>query len=251
MLMSVVSPADVAAVYPELAGARVLVTGLTPSAGVDLARAFADHKALLVLQTPAETPEVTELVAFLAQSASEIRLYTDPLDNAEAAFTFAKTAAAAFGGLEAVINIVTLERHDFADLANAEDVERFIAAKLRPALEMTRVAANRMRLTLGSGLILNVVTAPSDLSAGEAALAGMVRAALAAMTRTEAEAWASQAIRINAIGPRARLPGDLPSGACLTSEPDLAALALHLASKKGRALTGLVFDAEGVAGRGC
>jgi 3-oxoacyl-[acyl-carrier protein] reductase len=251
MLMSVVSLADVASTYPEIAGARVLVTGLTPAAGVDLARAFADHKARLVLQTAAETPELTELAALLAQTASDIRLFTEPLDTPEAAHQFARSAAAAYGGLDAAINIVTVARRDLDGITSRDEIEAFVSKKLRTALELTRVAANRMRLTLGTGLVLNVVVAPSNLSASEAALVGLLRTALAAMTRAEAEAWANQAIRINAIGPRAALPGEPPSSACLTSEPDMAALALHLASKKGRQLTGHVFDAEGVAGRGC
>ncbi len=251
MLMSVVSHADVAEIYPELAGARVLVTGLTPAAGVDLARAFADHKARLVLQTPGETPETTELAALLAQTASEIKLFTDPLGSGDAAIAFAKTAAQAFGGLDAAINIVSIQSSDLAGLTTTADIEALVSAKLGPALEMTRVIANRMRLTLGTGLVLNVVVAPAARTGAEAALIGVLRATLAAITRAEAETWASQAIRINAIAPRIALPGETPSGACLTSEPDIAALALHLASKKGRQLTGHVFDAEGVAARDC
>ncbi len=56
-------------------------------------------------------------------------------------------------------------------------------------------------------------------------------------------------MRINAVAPRVAT-GAASAGACLTSEPDIAALALHLASKKGRNLSGHVFDAEGVA-QGC
>ncbi len=251
MLMSVVSHDDVAAVYPELAGARVLVTGLTAAAGVDLARAFADHKARLVLQTPDETPEITELAALLAQTASEIKLFVEPLGSGDGAVTFARTAAQAYGGLDAAINIVTISASDITGLATTADIEALVSAKLGPALEMTRVIANRMRLTLGTGLILNVIVAPAARNGAEAALIGVLRATLAAMTRTEAQTWAEQAIRINAIAPRVALPGERPSGACLTSEPDIAALALHLASKKGRQLTGHVFDAEGVAARDC
>jgi 3-oxoacyl-[acyl-carrier protein] reductase len=36
----------------------------------------------------------------------------------------------------------------------------------------------------------------------------------------------------------------------MTSEPEVAALALYLASKRGRNLSGHVFDAEGVAPHG-
>ncbi len=70
------------------------------------------------------------------------------------------------------------------------------------------------------------------------------------MTRGEAQAIAGDAVRVNAVGPKSTV-FDAASGACLTSEPDIAELTMYLASKKGRQLTGHVFDAEGVAARGC
>lgn len=251
MLMSAVSYADTAEIHPELAGARVLITGLTPAAGVDLARGFADHKAQLILQADLEAPEITELGVLLAQTATEIRLFTAPIAPGDEAVRFAQTAAQAFGGLDVAVNIVTVGRGELAGVASEADIEALVSRKLGAALEMTRVLANRMRLTLGTGLILNVVVAAPPAADAEAALISVIRAALAAMTRVEAGNWAGQDIRINAVGPRASLPGDPPSAVCLTSEPDIAALALYLASRKGRQLTGHVFDAERVASRGC
>ena len=70
------------------------------------------------------------------------------------------------------------------------------------------------------------------------------------MTRREAQTWADKGLRINAIGPRGAMD-EAQGGACLTSGTDIAALALYLASRKGRQLTGHVFDAEGVAANGC
>ena len=58
MLMSVIDDVRVMPAYPELAGKRVLITGLTSSCGVDIVRAFAEHKGRLVLQF-AEESEAT------------------------------------------------------------------------------------------------------------------------------------------------------------------------------------------------
>ena len=71
-----------------------------------------------------------------------------------------------------------------------------------------------------------------------------------ALTRGEAQKWAGQSVRINGIAPRAVLGAKVHTDAgedCISSEPDLAALALYLASEDGDALTGLIFDAEGTA----
>lgn len=251
MYMGVIGSTPENEILRELAGSRILITGLTANQGVDLARAFADIKTRLIVQTADFAPEVTELVAILSQSAAEIRLYTEQITAREAAVRFAQTAAQAFGGLDTVINLTSISRADMAGLQTEADVETLIAAKLSHITEITRVAANRMRVVLTEGLILNVLTMPRPANGREAAVAGIARTALAAITRGEANAWADQSVRINAIGPKTAAGSEPSTGACLTNEPDIAALALYLASRRGRTLSGHVFDSEGAAAHRC
>jgi 3-oxoacyl-[acyl-carrier protein] reductase len=103
-------------------------------------------------------------------------------------------------------------------------------------------------VVLNEGAILNVHSDAQQWR--EMAIASYARAALAAMTKSEAQTWASQGIRINAVGPRVLTSGGMTEGACLTNEPDVAALAIYLASRRGRGLSGHVFDSDGVALRG-
>lgn len=246
MFMSVIAPVPGVSVYPELAGARVLLTGIAEAAGVDTARAFADHKASLVLQSADTSPKMTELVSILAETATEIRFFNQPIGSDSV--RFAQTAAQAFSGLETVVNFISIEREEIAHLADLSEIEDFVSDKLDAALQITRVAANRMGLTWTEGSILNVILMPAPGNDREAMLAGLIRTALAAMTKGEAHALAGRAIRVNAIGPRSRVAAE-SAGACLTNGPEIASLALHLASKKGRQLTGHVFDAEQVVVR--
>jgi 3-oxoacyl-[acyl-carrier protein] reductase len=234
----------------ELDGARVLLTGLSASSGVDVARAFADIKARLIVHTTDLSPEVTALVALLSQSAREIKLYTDPITNADAAVRFAQTAAQAYGGLDAVINLSAISTAEMSGIASERGVEHLISKKLTPLAHLTGVTANRMRVVLNEGLILNVLTMPQLATGRETAIASYARTALAAMTKSEAHAWAGNGIRINAIGPRVAVTERPSEGACLTNEPDIAALAIYLASRRGRSLSGHVFDCDGVALRG-
>ena len=249
MYMSVVENKHGVKVYPEVAGSRVLITGVTPSLGVDLARAFADHKCRIAIQSPGAGPEVVALGGILAETALELKFFPDAFENADAAVRFTQSAIGAFGGLDTLVNLVEVTRADMGGRDSAEAIEDLVSEKLLAATLITRVAANRMRLTLGTGMILNVVRMPAPQNGAESAICSVMRGALAAMTRGEASQWADQAVRINAVGPRVD-QGVRSAGACLTSEPDIAALALHLASKQGRNLSGHVFDAEGVA-RGC
>jgi NAD(P)-dependent dehydrogenase (short-subunit alcohol dehydrogenase family) len=253
MYMSVIEKDPSAAVYPELAGARVLITGLSAGAGLDVARAFAEHGCRLVLQAEGDGPEITAIGEVLSQAdtgaSGEIKLFTDRLAIGEAAVKFAQTAAQAFGGLQVVVNLVSFSAADFAGAASMEEIESLVSTKLLPMTLLTRVVSNRMRLTMTEGLVLNVILMPEVMTAAERAVAGIARAAIAALTRGEAQQWAGEGLRINAIAP----PGivDMGGGACLDNEADIAALALHLASRRGKRLSGLVFDASGFAGRRC
>jgi 3-oxoacyl-[acyl-carrier protein] reductase len=226
----------------------VLITGLSPSCGVDVARKFADHRGRLVVHAAAASPELDAVTTMLAETASEVKLFTDACRDSDSSIRFAKAAAQAFGGLDVVVNLIPIGPADMRGRSDIAEVEDLVSEKLMLPVHVTRIVANRMRLTLNEGLVLNVVTMPAPRTQADAALTGVVRSALAAVTRGEAERWAPQGIRVNAVGPSAALA---QSGAALASEPDIAALALYLASRPGRTLTGQVFDASGVAKRGC
>ncbi|MGL4395978.1 MAG: SDR family NAD(P)-dependent oxidoreductase [Hyphomicrobium sp.] len=249
MYMSVIGTNPGNEILRELQGARVLITGLATITGVDVARAFADLQARLIVQTNDLAPELTAVIALLSQSAAEIKLYTDPISTMDTAVRFAQSAQQAYGGLDAVINLQTLTTAEMATISSEDDINALCARKIAPLTHITHVAANRMRLVMSDGMILNVLSAPKPEGARETAILSYMRTALAVMTRGEAEEWAGDGIRINAIGPRALDGMADPTGATLTSEPDIAALALYLASKRGRSLSGHVFDADGIIAR--
>lgn len=253
MFMGLVDVRPGVVVYPELAGARVLVTGMTAATGVDLARAFAEHKAQLVLQAPDTSPEMQAVLAVLAEHATEIKVYPEPFGAANPAVRFTQDAARAYGGLDVIVNLVSVSKSDMAGCRSENDVENLVRDKLTAASDITKVAANRMGLIWSEGLIVNVVLSPEAETPAELMLVSILRTALAVMTRTEAGRFADKAIRVNAIGPTSTDETDAEAvgGAKICSEPDIAALILHLASKKGRNLSGMIFDAEGVASSRC
>lgn len=260
MLTSVVTGIRNVRQYPELQGARVLVTGISAASGFDIARGFAEAGARLVVHSlPATGPDAEEtttaLLQVLANTATEIRASEQPLDTADTTVRFAQGAAQAFGGLDAVVNVVVPKRGRIGAAATVDEIEDAVSDCLQQACLVTRIVANRMSLTWTEGLILNAVLAPTPLTRAEAAFNSILRQALATMTRVEAGTWAQKGIRINAVGPRANAGSFGHAGADqgkgLASEADVAALALHLASKRGQSLSGHVFDAAGVAERRC
>ena len=249
MLMSVIARCAESVATPEITGSRVLISGLTSTSGFDIARTFADHGARLVVQSPDDGPEMTELGAVLAENAADVRLFNDPLTSDEDARRLVQTAVQDFGGLDAVVNLVSVDADSIAALETMEDVEGLVADTLRIPFMLTEFAANRMRLVWAEGMILNVVRIGSSRSGRAMMFADVLRARLADMTRGLAEEWAEAGIRVNAIAPPSSVAA--MSGDVAASDADLASVALDLASSRARSVTGHVLDAEGAARRWC
>ena len=249
MLMSVAERVRDAGIYPELAGARVLITGVGATCGVDLARACAEHGCRLILQIPEPCPETDALLGILAETALDVRVHHDKIEGADEALRFAQSAAKTFGGLDVVVNLISIERQELKTVSSLEDIENLICSRMQAAARGTGVAANRMGLVWANGSILNVLRMADPKSASEAALVGIARTALATMTTSEARRWASQGVRVNAIAPHVVIgPRGLVQDELLRSEPEIAAAALYLASNEGHTLTGHILDCEASAG---
>lgn len=247
MYMDRVSTSADGYINSEFAHARILITGLTATAGIDVARSFAELRARLIVHTAELSPELIELAAVLTQTAGDIRLHTQDISSANSAAAFAQTSAQAYGGLDAAINMAIITRDELSAIASDGDLDALVSDKLGSLAQLTRIVANRMNLILSEGLILNVVKTPHPNDSRESAIAGYVRTALASMTTREARTWGPHGIRINAVGPSVFSEGGQNAGAVLTNEPDIATLALYLASHKGQGLSGHVFDADGLA----
>jgi NAD(P)-dependent dehydrogenase (short-subunit alcohol dehydrogenase family) len=235
--------AEAFGVYPELAGKRVLITGVTSQQGVDLVRAFAEHRARLILQLDEANEATLALLEHAAPLAIDLSVTAERLTDNDSIVRFARKSVAEFGGVDIVINIVTLDPGSAANGTLADVERRVCDLMLLPCL-VARVAANRMRLTHTEGLILNVAVLPPNANAATRAFAGVAKATLVAMTRSEANAWADQGLRFNAVAPEVGSVGPRADGTRLAGEADVAALALYLGSGNGRNLAGHVFEAE-------
>lgn len=223
--------------YPELAGKRVLVVGVTARHGIDIARAFAEHRARLVLHVTEPSPETETLGEVLAPVASDLAIYTDPLRRAEDIVALARKAISVFGGIDAVVVLVPLAPPARPDLS---DIEAEISNRLLAPCLIARVAANRMKLFGTGGTILHVAHLDADADATAHAFAVAVKATLSTMVRVDAATWAPDGIRVAAVAP----PSGRSGGHGLAGEPDIAALALFLAAGRGASLTGQMFEAD-------
>jgi len=244
MVMGVVEHRVDTAQQADLAGSRVLITGLGSRHGVEIARAFAEQGCRLGLQSPEMNGDREVVLELLAADAEEVHLSEAAITSDSAALKLAQWAAGACGGLDVVINLARLDDAGLAPDAGELDIEDRITATLGAPFRITQVIANRMQLTWKEGLILNVVTQGPAETRAASHLGRIARAALAALTRQEAARWAGSSVRVNAVVPAGE-PGCMPGAfeAGLASENEIAELALRLASGQGRDVSGLTFDA--------
>ena len=239
MLMSVIEGALSVPAYPELAGKRVLVTGLTSSCGVDIARAFAEHRGRLVLQFAEASAAMETVAEIVAPDALEAK----GMDHRQRS---RRRRAVRQDGDE---GLWRPRRGDQPGAARNAGGQSDCHSGRRGAAGcyatdfpflISKIAANRMSMVWNEGLILNVATLGRKARGPAQAFAAVAKAGLTAMTRAQAEEWAGRAVRFNAIAPELGL---VPGGQGLSGEPDIAAMALYLASGRGRELSGHVFEA--------
>ena len=243
MLTTTLDGIELASIYPDLLGKRVLITGIDNEHGVDLARAFAEQRTRLVLHVTEMTPEMEVLGEIVSQGALDVRLFDGPIGATDVAVKLARQTVQAFGGVDVVINLATVPEPRGGASARETDVEDAVSQALSAACLITKIATNRMRLTMTEGVILNIARLPRRPTSAHRIVGALARSALANLTRNEAREWAPHGIAVNAIAP-ATLSTMQPNGG-INGEPDMASLALYLASERGRDMTGLMFESYG------
>lgn len=238
MLISEIEGVEFAPEHPELAGKRVLITGIKGGLGFEIVKAFAATHARLVLHTLAEDDETVAIGEAAAAEAMDVRLFPEVFADYEAMLAFTRKAVTSYGGIDAVVNVTRLCETDCD--GSRQSVERSVTDLLAMPCLVSRIAANRMKTTLSEGAILNILETDRAASPQTATLAGVARNVLAGMTRSEAQQGAEHGVRINAIAP---IAPTLAHTAPISSAPDVATLARHLVSPRGHQLSGLVFEA--------
>ena len=120
LISEVVDGIEFAPEHPELLGKRILITGIRGALGIEIARAFSEARTRLVLHAIEEGPETTALGELVAAHAMDVRLFTGAFADNQATLEFARSAIQAFGGIDAVINIVEVS----APPVGAHDAQR-------------------------------------------------------------------------------------------------------------------------------
>ncbi len=234
----------------NLKGKATIVTGGAAGIGYAIAERFASEGASVMI-ADVDEPRGQKAARTLAEKG-EVHFHKTHVANHAEVESLVAASIEAFGRIDVLVNNAGIvHAADFLDLTEA-DFDRVLAVNLKGSFLVGQAVARHMveRVKAGEkpGSIVNMSSVNAVFAIANQVPYSISKGGVAQLTRVMALALAPHGIRVNAIGPRATTPD---AGACLTSEPDIAALALYLASKRSRTLTGHIFDAAGVAARRC
>jgi NAD(P)-dependent dehydrogenase (short-subunit alcohol dehydrogenase family) len=171
---------------------RVLVTGAATGIGAAIVDVFVDSGADVVATFhEAPAPERSQ-ASWLRCDVTSVNETVD-------------AAAAAMGGLDAVIHAAGLWLPGIAVAITDADIDRLVSINLRGTIHVNQ-AAHRVMQGFG-GRIINFGSAEAVMGSPISAVYAATKGAVHAWTRSAAKAWASEAITVNAVAPAMQTPG--------------------------------------------
>lgn len=240
-------PVATTAIYPSLAGKRVLVTGGATGIGAGLVEAFARQGARVAfIDIDRDAGEAT------AARLTPGGFHHCDLRDLDALATTIGRISDAFGGIDVLVNnAANDDRHHFSEVTPAYWDDR-MATNLRHLFFAAQAVVPAMQAA-GGGAIINFGSISWHLGLPDLVLYQTAKAAIEGLTRSLARDLGGDNIRVTTIIPgNVQTPrqerwytpegeAEIVAAQCLKARiqpADIAALALFLASDDARMCTG-------------
>lgn len=251
----------------ELEGKRIIVTGSARGMGAATVRSYVRAGATVVgMDVLDELGVEAAAQASKHGPGSASYLHVDVSDQASAQAAFAK-AADEMGGLDALAHLAAIQRADNASSVTVEDWDLMFAVNVRGTM-ITNQAAYHYIKSAGGGAIINFGSISGLRPEPPAAAYSAAKGAVHSWTRTAANTWGPDLVRVNAILPAiatpmyyealARVPEpqreaaqqasdqSIPLGAKYgDADEDLGPVMVFLASDASRFITGQLIPVDG------
>ena len=243
---------DLGAVYPSLAGKRVIVTGGGSGIGAGLVEAFVRqgaHVAFVDIDASAADELSTRL---RPEARAELLFAHVDLKDVPALQATLADFHARLGGTDVLINNAANDDRHTVEQVTPDYWDNRMATNLRHQFFAAQAVAPAMRAQ-GSGVILNLGSISWHLALEELVLYQTAKAAIEGLTRSLARDLGRDGIRVNTIVPgNVQTPrqmkwytpegeAEIVAAQCLDGRiqpADIAAMALFLASDDARFCTG-------------
>lgn len=239
----------------QLEGKVALVTGARRGIGRAIALRYAHEGADLVLIARNSPDDLAGEIQSLGRRALPLAV---DVSDAEAVEKAIKSAASEMGRIDILVNNAGIARDGLLIRMKTEQWHEVIETNLSGAFYCIK-AVSRLMLKAESGRIINVSSVIGQMgNAGQANYAAS-KAGLLGLTKSVAKELGSRGITCNAIAPgfiatdmtsemgeeaRAELLKSIPL-ACFGEAEDVAEVALFLAGKGARYVTGQTFNVDG------
>jgi NAD(P)-dependent dehydrogenase (short-subunit alcohol dehydrogenase family) len=176
-----------------------LVTGATGGIGQELALGLARAGARVVVSGRREEQlaEIRERIATAGGAAAVVAADVSSLEESR---SMVEQAAAAFGGLDILVNCAGMNRRQPILEVEPETYEQIMAVNLRGPYFASQAAAPLL-IERGGGSIVNIGSITVAIGLELVSVYGASKAALAQLTRTMAVEWAAHNIRVNCLCP--------------------------------------------------
>ncbi len=185
----------------ELAGRVVLVTGSSRGIGAAVAKRAAAEGARIAVHYRTGAAEAESVVdAAIAAGSPESRSFAADLSFGDAAERLVGEVAAAFGGLDGLVNNAGIDQRGSSLELSPEEWDAVIATNLSAAFRTMRAAIPLM-LDRGGGSIVNVASRLGQMGIAETAAYSAAKAGLIGLTRSLGREFGAKGVRVNAVAP--------------------------------------------------
>ena len=238
----------------DLHGKHALVTGASGGIGGAIARALHAHGAVVGLSGT----RVDALAALAAELRDRAHALPADLSDPAAADALVKSAEAALGGLDILINNAGLTRDNLAVRMKDEDWQKVLDVNLTAAFRLCRASLRGMMKKRWGRIVSITSVVGATGNPGQANYAAS-KAGLVGMSKALAQEVASRNITVNCIAPgfivtamteslaeaqRQKLVDIIPAGR-LGTPADVAAAAVYLVSEEAAYVTGQTIHVNG------
>jgi NAD(P)-dependent dehydrogenase (short-subunit alcohol dehydrogenase family) len=183
----------------SLSGRTVLLTGSGGALGSLLAQEFAAAGARVGLQDISEERVAAPQRAIIENGGEAITFAADLADPA-ACRTFIGAAAAALDGIDVLVNCAGVNRRKLIDDVTPDDFDAIVAVNMRAVYFLSQ-AIHPVFKARGGGVIVNLSSFSARYSYQTISVYAATKAAVSSMTRSFAQEWAGDGIRVNCVEP--------------------------------------------------
>ena len=183
----------------DLYGKKAIVTGAAQGLGLAMAEGLCSHGVKVCILDI--SPNLDQTVEDLRKKDFiVVGLHADLSDQEQITNVFNKAVELLDGELDILVNNAGIHKPMRAVELPAKDFQRILDVNVTTVFQLCRLAAEEMKKK-GKGKIINIASVLSFMGGFNAAAYSASKGAVAQLTKSLSNEWASEGINVNAIAP--------------------------------------------------